>query len=176
MRARIRSRGSEFLEVEVVAAQAEVIADVGDDSARHVTRMPRERDEPVGPERIRIMPVTARSAKEFATDLAEASFQLAAVVGRVFAPGSGGKDKLVAERGRNGAAGCQERLEVRLGGPLKAKHGFAAVAAVRVAAGKQGGFGNPHTILVLSDLHFGKRNDHNRLTIAGRAAAVKGGD
>ena len=122
------------------------------------------------------MPVTTRSAKEFAADLAEASLQLAAVVGGVFAHGSGGKDKLIAERGRNGAAGFQERLEVRLGGLLKAKHGFTAVAAVRVAAGKQGGFGNPDAVFILSDLHFGKRNDHNGFTIAGRAAAVKGGD
>ena len=45
---RIRSRGSESLEVEVVAADAEVFDDVGDDAAGHIARMPRERDEPAG--------------------------------------------------------------------------------------------------------------------------------
>jgi hypothetical protein len=40
--------GSKFLEVKIVAADAEVFHNVGDDAARHVTRMPRKRDEPVG--------------------------------------------------------------------------------------------------------------------------------
>ena len=44
-------RGSEFLEVEVVAADAEILNDVGDDAARHVSRMPRKRDESVRTER-----------------------------------------------------------------------------------------------------------------------------
>ena len=153
-------RGSEFPKVKLIAGDAEVIADVGDDSARHVARMPGERDEPLGAEGIRVMPVAAGGAKEFATDLAEASLQLAAIIGEVFAHNSGGEHKLVAEGGRNGSAGFQERLKVRLGGLLKAKHGFAAVAPVSVAAGKQGGFGDPDAVLVLSDLHFGKRNDH----------------
>jgi hypothetical protein len=47
---RIRSRGSESLEEKVVAADAEVFDDVGDDVAGHVARMPRERDEAVGTE------------------------------------------------------------------------------------------------------------------------------
>jgi hypothetical protein len=29
-----------------------------------------------------------------------------------------------------------------------------------MAAGKQPGPGDPHAVLVLSELHFGKRNDH----------------
>jgi G:T-mismatch repair DNA endonuclease (very short patch repair protein) len=45
---RIRSRGSESLEVEIVAAEAEVVADVGDDAARHVARMSGESDQTVG--------------------------------------------------------------------------------------------------------------------------------
>jgi len=40
--------GLEFPEVEVVAAQAEVFDDVGNDAARHVAGMPREGDETVG--------------------------------------------------------------------------------------------------------------------------------
>jgi hypothetical protein len=47
---RIRGRGSESLEVKVVAADAEVFDDVGDDAAGHVARMPRKRDEAVGAE------------------------------------------------------------------------------------------------------------------------------
>ena len=45
---RIRSRGSESLEVKVVTADAEVFDDVGDDAAGHVAGMPRKRDKPVG--------------------------------------------------------------------------------------------------------------------------------
>jgi hypothetical protein len=52
VRSRIRSRGSESLEVKVVTADAEVFNDVGNDAAGHVARMPRERDEAVGTEGI----------------------------------------------------------------------------------------------------------------------------
>ncbi len=40
--------GSKFLEVKIVAADAEVFNNIGNDAARHVARMPRKRDEPVG--------------------------------------------------------------------------------------------------------------------------------
>ena len=39
--------GSKILEVKIVAADAEVFNDVGDDSARHVARMPCKSNEPV---------------------------------------------------------------------------------------------------------------------------------
>jgi hypothetical protein len=32
---------------------------------------------------------------------------------------------------------------------------------VRVAAGQQRGFGNPHAIFILTELHFREWNDHN---------------
>ena len=41
-----------FLEVKIVAADAEVFNNVGNDAARQVTRMPRKSDEPVGTKRI----------------------------------------------------------------------------------------------------------------------------
>lgn len=44
---RSSERGSEFLEVEIVAADAEVFDDAGNDAAGHVARMPRKRDEAV---------------------------------------------------------------------------------------------------------------------------------
>ncbi|HUZ07710.1 MAG TPA: hypothetical protein VMV89_09510 [Candidatus Paceibacterota bacterium] len=40
------------LEVKVVAADAEVFNNVGNDAARHVARMPCKGDEPVGTKRI----------------------------------------------------------------------------------------------------------------------------
>jgi len=47
-----RGSGSKFLEVKIVATDAEVFNNVGDDAARHVARMPRKSDEPVGTKRI----------------------------------------------------------------------------------------------------------------------------
>ena len=46
------------------------------------------------------------------------------------------------------------------GGLLKAKQRFAPVAAVCMAARQEIGLGNPNAIFVLSELHFGERNDH----------------
>src|SRR5438477_9274016 len=75
----VRTRGwSEFLEIEVIARQAEVFDDVGDDSARHVTRVPRERDEAIGAKWVGVMPVAARGAEKFAADFAQPLFELAA--------------------------------------------------------------------------------------------------
>jgi len=43
---------------------------------------------------------------------------------------------------------------MRLGSLLESQSGLATVAPVRVATGKQRGFGNPDTVLVLTKLHF----------------------
>ena len=171
---RIRSRGSESLEVKVVAADAEVFDDVGDDAAGHVTRMPGERDESVGAERIRVMPMAPSGAKKFTTNLTQTALQLAAVPGGIFAHRSGGKNKFVAEGGRDGTSGFEQGFQVRLGGLLESKGGLATVAPVRVAAGQQGGFGNPDSIFILTELHFRKWNDHNGHKVTCFALDVKG--
>src|ERR1017187_4190358 len=100
---RIRGRGSESLEVKIVAADAEVFDDVGDDAAGHIARMPRERDEAIRSEWIRVMPVAPGGAKEFATNLTQTTVKLAAVPRGIFAHRSGGENKFVAEGGRGGA-------------------------------------------------------------------------
>lgn len=170
---RICGRGSELLEVRVVAGDAKVLDDVGNDAARHVARMSREGDEAVGPEGIRVMAVAAGVAQVFAANLAQAPLQLAAVVGGKFAHGSGGEHKLVAEGGRDGAAGFEQGLQVRLGGELKAERGFAPVLPVGVAAGQQRRFRNPHTILVARKLNFGSRDNHRAARLSRRTAGVK---
>lgn len=167
--------GSEFPEVELIAGDPEVLDNVGDDAARHVARMPGESDQPVGTKRIRVMPVTARRAKKFTTDFAEAPFQLAAVPGGIFAHRSGGENKFVAEGNRYGAASFEQRFQVDFGGLLKAERGFAAIASVRVAAGQGRRFGNPHTVFILTDLHFREWNDHSAATVTRRAPGVKRG-
>ncbi len=75
---------------------------------------------------------------------------------------------------RDGAARFQQGFEVRLGGLLKVKKGFAPVASVRVAAGQQAGFGDPDAVFIPSNLHLRKRNDHNAETITRPASVVKG--
>jgi len=70
---------SKFLEIKIVAADAQVFNDVGNNAARYVAGMPGEGNEPVGTKRIGIMPMAAGSAQQFASDLAEAAFKLAAI-------------------------------------------------------------------------------------------------
>ena len=69
-----------------------------------------------------------------AAQLAPAALQLTAIPRREFAHNSGGKDELVAEGGRDGAAGFEEGFEVRLGGLLEPEDGFAAILAVGMTA------------------------------------------
>jgi hypothetical protein len=120
--------------------------------------------------------MTAGVAQMFAPDFPEPPLELAAVVGRVFAHRSGGEDEFVAERGRNGMAGFQQRFQMGFGGLLKAENGFAQVASVRVAAGQQIGLGNPDAVFVLSNLHLCEWNNHRARTVTRRAAVVKRAD
>ena len=170
---RIRSRGSESLEVKVVAADAEVFDDVGDDAAGHVARMPRERDETVRAKWICVMPVAPGGAKEFATNLTQTTVKLAAVPRRIFAHRSGGENKFVAEGGRDGAPGFEQSFQMRLGRLLESKGGLATVAPVRVATGQQDGFGNPDAVFILTELHFREWNDHNGHKVTRFASDVK---
>ncbi len=170
---RIRGRGSELFEIEVVATDAEVFDDVGDDAAGNVARMPREGDDPVRAKGIGVVAVTAGVAQMFATDFAEAALQLAAVPRGVFARESGGENELVTKGGRNGAAGVEQGLEMRFGRQLEAEDGLAAILSVRVAARQQRGPGNPHAVFVAAHLNFGNGNNHDAATIARRASGVK---
>ena len=102
---RICGRGSEFSEIELIAGDAEVFDNVPDDAAWHIARMPCKSDQAVGTKRIRVMPVTARSTKQFAADFTEATFQLTAIPRGIFAHGSGGENEFVAEGGRDRASG-----------------------------------------------------------------------
>ena len=107
------------------------------------------------------MPVTAHVAKMFTTDFTPATFQLAAVECGVFAHGSGGENKLVAESGWDGASGLKQRFQMRFGGLLKTKGGFAPVAPMCVTTGQQRRFGDPYTVFIPTELHFRERNNHD---------------
>jgi hypothetical protein len=95
--------------------------------------------------------------------------------GRILAHGSGGEDKFVAEGGRNGSSGLEQGFEMGFGGLLKAEGGFTPVATMRVAAGEQAGFGDPHAILIAAELNSREWNDHSTVTLAWLAAMVKPG-
>lgn len=73
------SGGSKFLEIKIVAVDAGVFNNVGNDAARHVTRMPRKGNEPVGTKWIGIMPVAAGGVEKVATHLAQATLKPAAI-------------------------------------------------------------------------------------------------
>jgi len=170
----LRADDSESPEVEFVASDTKVFDYVGDDAPRNVPQMPGKRDEPVRAEGIRVVPMTTGVAQVLAADLSEPTFQLPAIVARVFPHGSRGEDELVAERWWNGPAGIQQRLQMCFRGLLKAEKGFAPVAPMRVTAGQQVGLGNPDPIFILSDLHLRQRNNHGAETVTRLASAVKG--
>jgi hypothetical protein len=157
----------------LISGNPEVFDNVGNDTARHVARMPCKSDEAVGSERIRVVPMAASGAKEFTTDLAKAALQLAAIPRGVFAHRSGGENEFVAEGDRNRAARFEQGFQVDFGGLLKTERGFAPVASVRMAAGKQRRFCNPHAVFIPPDLHFREWNDHGAATVTRPAAAVK---
>ena len=157
---RIRGPESEPPEIKFIPRDAEVFNDVRNDSARHIAGMPRKSDKTIRAEWIRIVPVTAGVANMFATDFAEATFQLAAVEGGVFAQRSGGENKFVAESGWNGASGFEQRFQMRFGGLLKTKGGFAPVASLCMTTRQQQRFGNPDAVFILTNLHFRERNNH----------------
>ncbi len=119
------------------------------------------------------MPVAPGGANEFAANLTQTTVKLAAVPGRVFAHRSGGENEFVAKGGRDGASGFEQGFQVRLGGLLESKGGLATVAPVRVAAGQQGGFGNPDAVFILTELHFREWNDHNGHKVTRFALDVK---
>jgi hypothetical protein len=143
-----------FFEVKVVAADAKVFDDVRNDATRHVARMPGESDEAIGAKRIGIMPMTAHGAEVFAADFTQATVELAAISGRIFAHESSGEDELVTKCGGNWASGFEQRFQVRLGGLLKTESGFAAITSMRVTARQHRRLGDPHAILILAKLDF----------------------
>src|SRR5476651_2702359 len=98
--------------------------------------------------------------------VAQAAFKLAAVPRRIFTHRSGGENEFIAKGFGNGASGFEQRFEMLFGGLLKTQCGFAPVVSVRVAAGQQRRFGNPHAVFVLSDLDFREWNNHNGERIA----------
>ena len=162
-----RKCDSEFSEIKFVAGNSEVFDDVCNNAPWHVARMPREGDDAVRAERIRIVAMAAGIAKMFAANLAESTLQLPAVVRRVlacptqnpsrhaaFAHRSGCEDKSVAEGRRNRAPSLQQCFQMDFGGLLKAEKGFAPVASVSMTAGQEAGFGNPHAVFIPSESHL----------------------
>ena len=69
-------------------------------------------------------------------------------------PRSGGENKFIAESFWNWTPGFKERFKVSFGGLLKPQSGFAPVASVRVTAGQQRRFSDPHAVFILPELHF----------------------
>ena len=76
----------------------------------------------------RVMPMAARGAKQFTTNLPKSPLQLTTIPRGIFAHGSGGENEFVAERGGDGASGFEQRFQMGLGRLLKAEHGFSPVA------------------------------------------------
>ena len=77
--------GLKLLKKEILPRNPEILNDIGDDSSRHVSRMPGERDQPVRLEWVGVMVMTAGGANQPAAQFAETAFQLAAVASWILA-------------------------------------------------------------------------------------------
>jgi hypothetical protein len=160
-------------EIKLIPRYTEVFDDVGNIAAGHIAGMPREGDKAIRSKRIRVMPVAAGIAQMFATDLAEATFQLTAVECGIFTHGSCGENELVAECGRDRSAGLKQSFKMGFGSLLKTKGGFATVASVCMAARQQPRFGNPDAVFIPTNLQFCERNNHSERKLACFTPAVK---
>jgi len=166
-------RALEFPGVEIVAGEAEVVANVGDDATGHVAAVPGEGDEPGGAKWVGVVPVASGSAEGFAAEFAQPPVELTAVEGgELFAHGSGREDKFVAEGWWDRASRFQQRSQMRLGGFLKPQHGLALVAPVRMAAGQQRAFGYENAIFIFAHFDLRERNDHDTAKLAAEFAVV----
>ncbi|MGA2181113.1 MAG: hypothetical protein ABSH15_16220 [Verrucomicrobiota bacterium] len=167
---------SESLEVKVVAADAEVFDNVGNNAAGHIARVPCERDEAVRTEgRVKGFQPHAVGNIEHSTSniqhRIEGKRTNRAGLLRTRSP-SWNKETLRLEL-RDGAPGFEQSFQMRFGRLLESKGGLATVAPVCMAAGQQGGFGNPHAIFILTELHFREWNDHNGHKVTSSASDVK---
>jgi len=120
--------------------------------------------------------MAAGVAKMFAPDFAESAFQLAAVECGVFAHRSCSENELVAESRGNGASRFEQGFQMRLGGLLETKGGFAPVAPLRMTTWQQRRFGDPHAVFILANLHFRERNNHSAYRLTCPIPDVKGDD
>ena len=164
---------SEFPEIEVVAADAEVLNDVGDDATGHVARMPRKRNESVGSERIAVMPVASGRTKEFTANLTQTTVKLTAIPRGIFTHRSGGQHEFVAKSSRDGTTGFEQSFQMCLGSQLEPQSGLTTITPMRVAARQQSGFGNPNAIFILTELHFREWNNHDGTKVAFFLSGVK---
>jgi len=147
---------------------------VGDDAPGNITRMPRERDEAVGTERVGVVPMApGGSAEQSTAKLTQPPVHLAGIPGRITAHGSDGEDEPAAESRGDGAPGFEQGFEMRLGRFLETQHGLATVAPVRVAAGQEAGFGDPHAVLVPAELHVRAWHDHDARSLVGPLPRAK---
>ncbi len=168
------SRTLELPEIKLVAGNAEVFDDVGNDAARDVARMPQERDNSIGTKGIGIMPVASGAAQMDAANLFETPFQLTAINRGIFSHRSGRNNEFVAEGGRDRAASFEQSFQMSLGGVLKMEDCLPAIASVGVTTGKQSGFGDPHAVFVSPRLNFRNGDDHTEGTLTAFADAVNG--
>ena len=119
------------------------------------------------------MPVAASGADQFAADLPQTVLELPAVEGRVLPHGSGGQDEFVPKGRGDGTTGFQQRHQMGLCGLLEAENRFAPVASVGVTTWQHAGLGNPHAVFILTDQHFGQRNNHSAWSLTWLRTVVK---
>jgi len=73
-------RRSKSLEIKIVARDAEVFDDVGDNPAWDIPRVIRKGNQTVRAKWVRIVAVTTAGSHQFTADLTQTAFQLPAIV------------------------------------------------------------------------------------------------
>jgi hypothetical protein len=152
-------------EIELLSGNPKIFYNIGDNTRWNISRVPGKGNQTIGAKGIGVMPVATGASEMFTPDFPQTSLQLAAIERGIFAHSSSSEHKFIAKCGRNRAPRVQQRFEMRLGRQLKTQNRFTAIAAMRVAARQQAGFGNPYSVLVLPRLDFRDRNDHSPGTI-----------
>src|SRR5712691_3036533 len=130
---------SEFPEIELLASDAEVLNDIGNDPARHITGMPGKGDDAVG-----VMAVATFAAEELTANFPKTLFQPPAVERRVFSHMSSREHELIAKSRRNRSASFQQCFQMSFRRQLKTQNRLVAVSAMCMATGQQTGFRNPN--------------------------------
>lgn len=170
---RAEACASEFAEVKLIPCHAEIIDDVGNNSAGNVTCVPGEGNDSIRSKRIGVMSMAAAAAKVRTTDLPETAIKLSAVERGILAHDSRRQYELIPESGRNGAPCFKQGFQMGLCRFLKAQDRLSSVAPMGMASRKKVRFGDPDAILVTPRLNFRDWNDHRRSTITFASETVK---
>src|SRR5437870_134212 len=106
------------------------------------------------------MTMAARIPQMLTSDFPQTPLQSTTINRGVLAHRPGRENKFIAEGWRNWATSFEQCFQVSFGCFLKAENRLAPVSSVRVTAGQEAGFGNPHPIFIAARLNLSNWDYH----------------